>query len=127
MRSISFVESRRHSSVDHSGMWSQSKPATTVQGSAGRDRGVYYISDEYALPGGAVVTGGRALVSIGNDTVVIRQIAAGVNVTEYADLYQLLIHVVFLFQLSKGCCCLWFTKLPTLFLYKQQEATFAEP
>ena len=43
----------------------------------------YEIGDEYGLPGGAVVAGDRALVSIGADTVVLKNLVAGADITAY--------------------------------------------
>ena len=43
----------------------------------------YEVGDEFTLPGGAAVAGDRGLVNIGGDTVVLRFLVAGANITEY--------------------------------------------
>ena len=43
----------------------------------------YEVGDEFTLPAGAAVAGDRALVNIGGDTVVLKSLVAGANITEY--------------------------------------------
>ena len=43
----------------------------------------YEVGDEFTLPGGAAVAGDRALVNIVGETVVLRNLVAGANITEY--------------------------------------------
>ena len=46
----------------------------------------YEVGDEFTLPGGAAVAGDRALVNVGGDTVVLRFLVAGANITDYVKI-----------------------------------------
>ena len=54
------------------GSWIADEPGTTFE-----------IGDEYTLPAAAVIVGDRALVAIGGETVVLRHMVAGADLTLY--------------------------------------------
>ena len=55
------------------GVWIADEPGENVD-----------VGDEFQLPGGAVIMGDRALVSVNQEVMVLKRLPAGANISEYA-------------------------------------------
>ena len=59
--------------VGAAGVWIADEPGENVD-----------VGDEFQLPGGAVIMGDRALVSVNQEVMVLKRLPAGTNISEYA-------------------------------------------